>query len=321
MAAQAPRQQLPFAVVMRGFDREQVTERLQRIDAEMRVLAADRDAATANAQELAAHLHQARDQIEALRREVDTLSVPPTTAQGMSDRLSRMLQLASDEASEMRAEASAEAAETLSVARQESQQLTSDAQAEADRILADARERSAQTVAQAHAEATRLREEAAALHAEATAAAEEDARLRSERRAAMESEHTTTMAAAHDEAAHIRDKARAEADQLARENAQTIAEQHRIALEEATRIRDTAHEIAIERLSRSRELAVKADDARIAVLAQFAEIQQKLAAFPDILRPSADIDYTGGTAADEHELLNRVLSERAQLDDTHTSSE
>lgn len=105
MSSQAPRQHLPFSVVMRGYDREQVAERFRRVDADMRVLAADRDAATANANELAAHLHEARATIDELRREVDTLSVPPTTAQGMSERLSRMLQLASDEASEMRAEA------------------------------------------------------------------------------------------------------------------------------------------------------------------------------------------------------------------------
>ncbi|MCK5757229.1 MAG: hypothetical protein KAH46_31450, partial [Mycobacterium sp.] len=108
MSAPAPRN-LPFAVVMRGFDREQVTEHLQRVDAELRVLAADRDAATANAHELVAHLEEARDEIEELRREVDKLSVPPTTAQGMSERLGRMLQLASDEASEIRADAAAEA--------------------------------------------------------------------------------------------------------------------------------------------------------------------------------------------------------------------
>ena len=78
-----------------------------------------------------------RGRIDELRREVDTLSVPPTTAQGMSERLSRMLQLASDEASEMRAEASAEAAETVSVARQEAAELAKNSREDADRIVSE----------------------------------------------------------------------------------------------------------------------------------------------------------------------------------------
>ena len=114
---------LPFAIAMRGYDREQVSEFFKRSDAEMRVIAADRDAAAANTRELAEHLDDARDEIEQLRRDVDSLSVPVSTAQGMSDRISRMLQLAADEASEMRATAQSEAAELLSVARQEAAAL------------------------------------------------------------------------------------------------------------------------------------------------------------------------------------------------------
>ena len=57
----------PFTVVMRGFDRDQVIDHLHRVDAEMRLLAADRDAASSNAAELAAHLESARDEIAELR--------------------------------------------------------------------------------------------------------------------------------------------------------------------------------------------------------------------------------------------------------------
>ncbi|MGV9826678.1 hypothetical protein [Gordonia sp. NPDC003429] len=324
MAAQVPRQQLPFAVVMRGYDREQVADTMRRFDAEMRVLAADRDAATANAHELAAHLQGARDQIEDLRREVDTLSVPPTTAQGMSERLSRMLQLASDESSEMRAEASAEAAETLSVARQEAAQLVSDSHAEADRILAEARHRAAGIVAEAEEKATELRDEADAVNAKSKADAAEDDRLRDERRAAMEAEHTKTMTAAREEAQRMVAKAQAEAAELERESAQTraemqrqheadLADQRRVALGEAQNIRQTAREIATERLARSREMAARADEARAGVLAEFEEIRTKLSDFPDILRRPGDVDYTAMSDADDLDELNRVLSERSRV--------
>ena len=41
-----------FDVVRRGYDRSQVDEHLERVDADLRILAADRDAAVAKAAEL-----------------------------------------------------------------------------------------------------------------------------------------------------------------------------------------------------------------------------------------------------------------------------
>ncbi|WP_200171820.1 hypothetical protein [Tomitella cavernea] len=112
-----------FDVVRKGYDRDQVVEFLRRLDAELRLTATDRDAAAAQASDLAAQLDDARDEIDQLRSEIDRLSVPPTTAEGMSDRISRMLRLASDETAEMRARAEAEAAEIRSVAAQDADEL------------------------------------------------------------------------------------------------------------------------------------------------------------------------------------------------------
>ncbi|MBB1024684.1 hypothetical protein G6019_09640, partial [Dietzia sp. DQ12-76] len=44
----------PFAVVRRGFDREQVTSALKRLEAEVGLLRADRDAAVERAERAAA---------------------------------------------------------------------------------------------------------------------------------------------------------------------------------------------------------------------------------------------------------------------------
>src|SRR5699024_7067022 len=112
-----------FDIVRKGYDRDQVVEFLRRLDAELRLTATDRDAAAAQASDLAAQLDDARDEIDQLRSEIDRLSVPPTTAEGMSDRISRMLRLASDETAEMRARAESEAAEIRSVARQDADEL------------------------------------------------------------------------------------------------------------------------------------------------------------------------------------------------------
>src|SRR5699024_5675880 len=75
-----------FSVVRRGFDRDQVSEHIRRLEAELRLTATDRDAAAAQSADLAAQLDDARDEIDQLHEEIDRLSVPPTTAEGMSER-------------------------------------------------------------------------------------------------------------------------------------------------------------------------------------------------------------------------------------------
>ena len=169
------------------------------------------------------------------------------------------------------------------------------------------------------------------IHAKAKADAAESDRLCTERAAAMEAEHTTTMNAARTQASQLVAKAHADADELARQSKQTrteerrrhdstLAEERRQALAEAKQIRDTARDIAIERLAGSRNLSAKADDARTQVLEEFEEIRTKLVeiqrefgTFPDTLRPAEDIDYTSLSDADDSELLNRILSERARF--------
>ncbi|GAA1900785.1 hypothetical protein [Williamsia serinedens] len=324
---------LPFAIAMRGYDRDQVAEFFARSDAELRVIAADRDAAAANARELAEHLDDARDEIEQLRREVDSLSVPVTTAQGMSDRISRMLQLAADEASEMRANAQSEAAEILSVARQEAAQLREDASEEANAQLAAAK-----------VESQRLRGEAARLEADARTAHDENATFIAERTAAMESEHASTMAAAKKEAERIVANARAEAEELDaqarrdRERTQedfdvTMAARRDKAVQavkelelsseatarelidnaraESDRLLARSHSLATERVTRSAELVQSARQLRSRMLAQLSEVRSQLDELPRLL---AELDGEEDLVElDSTDLLNKGLSEDAQI--------
>lgn len=318
---------------MRGYDRDQVAEFFARSDAELRVIAADRDAAAANARELAEHLDDARDEIDQLRREVDSLSVPVTTAQGMSDRISRMLQLAADEASEMRATAQSEAAEILSVARQEAAQLREEASEEAGTTLAEAR-----------AESQRLRGDAARLEADARTAHDENARFIAERTAAMESEHASTMAAAKKEAERILANARAEAEELDaqarrdRERTQedfdvTMAARRDKAVQavkelelsseatarelvddaraESDRLLARSHSLATERVTRSAELVQSARQLRSRMLAQLSEVRSQLDELPRLL---AELDGEEDLVElDSTDLLNKGLSEDAQI--------
>lgn len=99
-----------FDVVRRGYSPSQVNEHLERLDGDLKMLASDRDAAISQADDLTRQLETNRSEMDELREKVERLSQPPTTMEGLSERLQRMLRLAQDEASETRARAEAEAA-------------------------------------------------------------------------------------------------------------------------------------------------------------------------------------------------------------------
>src|SRR3954469_6192995 len=114
-----------FDVVKRGYDKAQVEDHLERLDADLKLLAADRDAAVSQANDLARQLEKARSEIDDLRGQVDRLSLPPTTLEGLSERLQRMLKLAQEEANETKARAEAEAGHIRARAEEEGAALRS----------------------------------------------------------------------------------------------------------------------------------------------------------------------------------------------------
>jgi cell division septum initiation protein DivIVA len=139
-----------FDVVRRGYDQGQVDTHLRRIDAEISILAADRNAAVDQSAQLGRELDDARARAEKLRAQVRTLAGPPQSVQGMSERMRSMLRLAEDEVSDMLGRAETEAAQR----RQEAEQ-------EAAQTLAAAREEAASFLGPAQREATELAERAA----------------------------------------------------------------------------------------------------------------------------------------------------------------
>lgn len=188
MSAPGQRQS-PFSIVMRGYDRDQVTDHIRQIEADLAMMAADRDSAHAHADELLAHLDSSRARMSAMQEDIDALSVPPTTVAGMSERLSRMLSLATEEAEEIRSTAREEATEMLSVARQEADDRLADAdsaaastvelaQQQADKIItaAEAKVRAAEdAAAEAEHDAESIIADAQQRARDIVAAAEQDA--------------------------------------------------------------------------------------------------------------------------------------------------
>ena len=98
-----PRRDMPaheaqhsFDVVLRGYDRSQVADTIERLEADFRIALADRDAAVARSSDLASQLSALHGEIETLRRKAATAAAP--TFENISERIQHMLQLAEEEA-------------------------------------------------------------------------------------------------------------------------------------------------------------------------------------------------------------------------------
>ncbi|HZG90935.1 MAG TPA: hypothetical protein VEZ42_12050, partial [Pseudonocardia sp.] len=154
----APSPDSAFDVVRKGYDQGQVEQHLRRLDAEMRILAHDRDAAVDQSGQLARELDEARARSERLRAQVRSLVSPPQSIQGMSERMRSMLRMAEDEVADMLAGAEAEAERRIH---------------EADRRAAEALFHAREQADAIRAEASRLAEQAA--HEQARAAAQAEA--------------------------------------------------------------------------------------------------------------------------------------------------
>ncbi|MFY9807649.1 MAG: chromosome segregation protein [Pseudonocardiaceae bacterium] len=165
-----------FDIVRRGYDCAQVDYQLEQLRADLRIAVADRDAGAAQAAELARTLEAARGEIDDLLAQLTRLSAPPTSVEGMSERVVRMLRTAQRESAEITAKATTAAAEIRADAEREAdelrnryEQMIADAQrrrtvmeGEHQRAIADAHRRAEQIVALAKKRAEQLNAESSA---------------------------------------------------------------------------------------------------------------------------------------------------------------
>src|SRR4029453_12974661 len=73
-----------FDVVLRGYDRSQVADTIERLEADFRIAIADRDAAVSRSADMAGQLSALHNEIESLRRKGATASAP--TFENISQR-------------------------------------------------------------------------------------------------------------------------------------------------------------------------------------------------------------------------------------------
>src|SRR6185312_9356968 len=90
-----------FDIVRRGYDCAQVDYQIEHLRADLQIAVTDRDAGAAQASELARTLEAARGEIDDLREQLKRLDAQPTTVEGMSERVVRMLRNAQNEAAEI----------------------------------------------------------------------------------------------------------------------------------------------------------------------------------------------------------------------------
>ncbi len=215
-----------FDVVIRGYDRSQVHDVVDRLDGELRVALADKDASAARAAELASHLSNVQAEVESLRQKAESAAAP--NFESMGARISHMLQLAEEEANDIRRIAAEdhtrsqaelqstaqEAARLRSEAQDEARKQMQDAQAQASRQMQEAKDSAAKTISDAQAEADALKERARA----AAEQAEQQSRARV---AKIEEDFQLAQKARRAEAARVEQ----ERDQSSRRDAHNRIEQ------------------------------------------------------------------------------------------------
>ncbi len=99
-----------FDLAWRGFHRAQVREFVREVEAELRRVAAERDAAIHRGEALAARLIAAHEENRELHASIDRISRVPIAPDALQERSRRMLEITREEAEEITAQAAEDAA-------------------------------------------------------------------------------------------------------------------------------------------------------------------------------------------------------------------
>jgi len=265
-----------FDISRRGYDRGQVDEHLDRLDADLRILAADRDAAVARAAELAKQVENQRMQIVNNDRELARLAAAPTNMEGMSERLQRMLRLAGDEAAEIRARAESDAAEMTA-------RIEADGAALRDRyqrLIAEMEDRRAEMEAEHRSVLEQARADAAKIVADATAQARQTETEAAARHRQVEEDFEIAMSARRADAMRA----------LAEQEATSKAEAERrvaSATAEANRRLQDATEISTRRVSEAQAEVDRLRILRDRISTQLRQVRSVLADATEAMEPLA----------------------------------
>lgn len=283
-----------FDVTKRGYSRAQVDEHLEQLDGQLKLLAADRNAAAGQAAELTAQLEGARTTIEDMRGQIERLSMPPTTMEGLSERLQRMLRLAQEEREEVNTKAQAEAGQIRAEAQADAERLRH----QYDKQLAELDERRAAMEAEHRGVLEKARAEAAEITATAEAERTKLDAEAEQRRTTVEEDFEIAMASRRTESmralAAQEATSKSEAERRVREATEEANRRRHDAITESTarlqESRDEAHRLvreateeanrrinhAAQRVNALRQLRTKVAEQLASARALVADAQESL---------------------------------------------
>ncbi|SFB64401.1 hypothetical protein SAMN05216266_1439 [Amycolatopsis marina] len=254
----------------RGFNRSQVLSYVDSVEAELRLVAADRDAAVARAEQFVRHLDDLRAENDQLRERIDRICRTPIEPDGLQDRMRRMVELAREEAAEIIARARAVAEESWASAEQAANRLRERYDRLTDELdsyrrQAEAEQRELLWRTEAQVEAMRRRTEHRERELEEQAAA---------RRKQIENDFELAMTERRNEAMRAMDQRRsaaeAEADKLVRD-ARQRAERLVCAAREQVDVLAGIRDRAVRQLRTARGLL---DDAEVLLVPEQDESPQ-----------------------------------------------
>ncbi|MEU6645645.1 cell division protein DivIVA [Saccharomonospora sp. NPDC046836] len=265
-----------FAQAWHGFERNQVLQYVDHLEAQLRRVLADRDSAMAQASTMSRELENARLEISKLVRRVEELKKPPERMEDLDERMQRTIQLAHTQADEIvtRAQEAAEknwveSSDVSNKLHQRYMKLLETLDGHADALQREHEDALAATKAEVTkmtSEAVRRRErlDAEAEQKRRTTEREFDAKMTAERnsldkhiadqKTASKNAAERRIAEATSEAKRLVDEASGKAKQLVGEASGKAKHLVDTATSEATR-RTTEANSVVERLTRIREEA------------------------------------------------------------------
>ncbi|SDF83143.1 DivIVA domain-containing protein [Lentzea fradiae] len=128
-----------FGLRWRGYDRAEVDDYVAELEAELRLVTADRDASEARADALAARLTAVLEENAALQDGLERVCLTPVDPKGLPERLAHMVALAEEERREVIRDAQLKALMIVAEAEQNARRLDEEAAAKRESIREDFR--------------------------------------------------------------------------------------------------------------------------------------------------------------------------------------
>jgi DivIVA domain-containing protein len=128
-----------FGLRWRGYDRDEVDDYVSELEAELRVVTADRDTSEARAEALASRLMSVQEENAGLQDGLHRICLTPIDPKGLPERLARMVALAEEERRDVIRDAQLKALMIVGEAEQRARVLDEEAARKREEIREDFR--------------------------------------------------------------------------------------------------------------------------------------------------------------------------------------